>query len=188
MPLTTIDKLKEALGEKSDLDDVRLTRLLTAASEYIEAYCGRDFLSASHTEYHDGTGTDSLQLRHYPIIGTPVVLESGGALVVGQDPSASPAPDVLIYPEEGRLVRNYGIWYGYHNYYKVTYTAGYAAVPAAIIQACIDLASLMAREKDRIGLSATSVNQNTAQLTRSLPEASQRALDLYRDPTLGRAA
>jgi hypothetical protein len=186
--LTTIDRLKEALGEKSDLDDVRLTRLLTAASEYIEAYCGRDFLSVSHTEYHDGTGTDSLLLRHYPIIGTPAVLESGTALAVGQDPSANPPPEVLIYPEEGRLVRNFGVWYGYHNYYKITYTAGYATVPAAIVQAAIDLASLMAREKDRVGIAATTVGQNTAQLTRALPEHSQRALDLYRDPTVGRAA
>lgn len=187
--LTTIDKLKEAIGEKSDLDDVRLTRLLTASSDLIERYCSRVFASATYTaEMHDGSGTDVLTLLNWPIVSVSSLLEYGTSLVVGTDPSASPTPDALIYAAQGQLIRVAGIWHRARNYYSVTYIAGYATIPSEIVQATIDLASLMVREKDRIGEAAHTVGQNTVQLIRSLPEASQRALDLHRDLALGRAA
>lgn len=184
--LATIDAVKQLLIDTSDKDDVRITACLTRASAIIERYCNRTFAQTAFVEFYDGTGTDSLQLRNYPIIGTPTVLENGGALTVGTDPSLG--PEVLIYAREGRLVRNFSIWWEYHNYYKISYSAGYATVPPEIADAAIEMTLIMLKEKDRVGLAQHTTGTVTSTYIRSLPQAAQWALDLHRDPTLGRAA
>lgn len=190
MPLTTIDKVKEFLGgQESDKDDLRITACLTRASAFIEKYCRRTFASTTYTtEMYDGTGTSLLNLRHFPIIGTPVVLEAGSALIVGTDPNASPNPDVLVYAREGQLRRYLYIWLPYPNWYSVTYTAGFAAVPDEIVEAAIELTLIMLKEKERAGLAQHTTGAVTSTYIRTLPESAQRALDLHRDLVLGRAA
>lgn len=187
--LTTIDKVKEFLTETSDKDDLRLTACLTRASAIIEKYCRRTFLQTTYTgEMYDGTGTDVLTLRHFPIVGTPTVLESGSAMVVGTDPAASPTPEVLVYATEGQLIRNFYTWLLYRNYYKVTYNAGFAAIPQEIVEAAIEMTLIMLKEKERAGLAQHTTGAVTSTYIRTLPQASQWALDLHRDLTLGRAA
>jgi hypothetical protein len=181
--LATIDQLKEYLGDVADKDDTLLTRIVAAASDMIENYCGRTFGSTAYAEFYDGTGTKTLYLRNFPIIGTPIILENGGALSVGTDPTTS--PDVLIYPELGRLVRPWIMWLPYRNWYKVTYTAGFAAIPPVILQACLDVSALMLREKEHVGLSQKTSGTQTVTYIRKLPEQIQRGLDGYSDLILG---
>jgi Phage gp6-like head-tail connector protein len=183
MSLATIDQLKEYLGDGADKDDTLLTRIVAAASDVIENYCGRTFGSTAYAEFYDGTGTRTLCLRNFPIIGTPVVLESGSALTVGQD--ASTAPDVLLYPEVGQLVRPWFYWLPYRNWYKISYTAGFAAVPPVILQACLDVSALMLREKEHVGLSQKTSGVQTVTYIRKLPEQIQRGLDGYADLIVG---
>lgn len=181
--IADLDTLKQAVGEKSDADDARLARILSAASSFCESYCGRVFEQTTYTsEMYDGNGTDTLILRNFPIISVSSLKECGATLTTGTDPAAG--PDVLIYAEAGKLVRPFGMWLPYRRWYSVTYSAGYAVVPPSIVQACIDVAMLMLREKDRAGVAAETMGTRTSQFLRSLPEASQRALDLYRDATL----
>lgn len=184
MALATIDQLKEYFGDTSDKDDALLTRIIAAASDQIENYCGRTFESTNYTsEMYDGTGNKTLVLRHFPIIGTPTVLEYGNALTVGTDPVTS--PDVLVYPDLGHLVRQWFYWIPRRNWYSVTYTAGFASVPGIIVQACLDISALMLREKERIGQSGKTVAGQQVSYIRSLPEAIQRGLDGYADLVLG---
>jgi len=185
--LATIDQLKEYVGDiANDKDDDLLTRLVGAASDCVESYCCRSFTSTNFTsEMYNGTGTSVLTLKNFPIIGVSAVLEGGSALTTSSDGAGS--ADVLIYAEEGQLVRPYGCWYAYPRWYSVTYQAGYAAVPAAIVQACLDIAALMLREKEHVGIAQKTSGVQTSTYVRSLPESIQRALDNYYDPSLGRS-
>lgn len=187
MALATIDQLKEYLGEASDKDDTLLTRIVAAATDAIENYCNRTFASTLHTnEMYDGTGTKVLTLRHSPIISVTTLKEAGAIMTTGNDPNGSPAPDALIYAEEGELIRPWFYWLPYRRWYSVTYTAGYAAIPAAIIQACLDLSALMLREKEHIGLSQKTSGQQIATYRGDIPKQIQKILDGYADVTLGR--
>jgi hypothetical protein len=187
--LTTIDEVKKFIGGQDDKDDLRITACLTRASAIIERYCRRTFLQATYTgEMYDGSGTDILTLRNFPIIGTPTVLEGGTALVVGTDPVATPTLQVIVDADYGRLRRYLSEWVAYPHYYKLTYDAGFAAVPEEIIEAAIELTLIMLKEKERAGLSQHTTGAVTSTYIRTLPQSSQWALDLHRDLTLGRAA
>lgn len=187
--LATIQKVKQYLGTGADVDtkdDTLLTRALDAAEDMIESYCGRVFAQATRTEYYDGSGSDKLLLRQHPITlppdsgaVTPIVLEYGEALTVGEDPVA--VPDVLIVKETGLLVMTAGIWIPERRYYKITYSAGYLVVPVTIEQAAVDLACLILKEKIQVGIASKTTGQQTVNLIRTLPDYSQKALDLYRD-------
>ena len=187
MSLATIDQLKEYLGDASDKDDTLLTRLVSAATDAIENYCGRTFASTVYTnEMYDGTGTQTLQLRNFPIISVTTLKEAGSVLTTGTDPNGSPAPDALIYAEEGQLIRPWFYWLPYRRWYSVTYTAGYATVPAGIVQACLDLSALMLREKEHIGMSSKTAGQQIVSYRGDLPKTIKNVLDGYSDLILGR--
>lgn len=187
MALCTIDNLKEYLGaQENSADDALLERLVDAASSVIEAYCSRVFTATTYTELLDGTGTDVLGLRHYPILSVSALLEAGAAISTGSDPYAANAPSALIYAEEGQLVRPYLRWLPYRRYYSVTYQAGYSPIPASIVQACVELAGLMTKQKEHVGLQTKTTSVQTTTYISQLSEGSQRALDLYRDTTIGR--
>lgn len=191
--LINISLLKEYLKEEGSKNDTLLTAVVTRASAIIEAYCCRTFGQATYTEFYDGSGTETLVLRNFPItlppdIGavTPTVLEAGTGLVVGEDPNASPAPDILIYKETGRLVGNNRVWQPLRRWYKVTYSAGFVSMPQGIVQACIDLCELILRERERSGIQSKTTGQQTVQYIRRLPDYSQQVLDQFRDPVFSR--
>jgi hypothetical protein len=188
--LTTLQRFKDWLGVEDDTDDERMSLMLSAASAFVESYCQRTFGSATYTEYYDGSDCDMLTLRQWPIISLTGIYEGGSAvsLASGEDPYANPAPEIVIYKEEGRLVRPFSAFFGYRRYYKVVYVAGYATIPADLIDATLCVATVMLREKDRAGIASKTRGQETAQLMRSVPESAQRTLDRYRDMTIGRAA
>lgn len=188
--LTTIGVLKLWLGESTDKSDQVLGRIISAASQFVESYCQRSFWSATYTEYHDGTDSDTLTLRQWPIISVTGIYEGGSltSLVSGVDPYASPQPEIVIYQEEGKLARPFSRFFGFRRFYKVVYVAGYATIPADLIDAVLNVAAMMMREKDRIGISMKSTGQQQTAFIRTLPEATQRTLDRYRDMTLGRVA
>jgi hypothetical protein len=186
MPLATIDQLKEYVGDIAiDKDDALLTRLIDAASSVIESYCCRSFESTVYTnEVHDGTGTDTINLKHYPIISLASVLEGGSVLSTGSTGYGS--ADVIVYANEGQLRRPYWTWLSYPAWYSFTYTAGYTTVPAAIVQACLELAALMLRGKEHVGISQKTSGVQTFTYISQLSQAAQRALDQFSDPSLGR--
>lgn len=62
--------------------DVALVdRLVSVASRAVEAYCRRPFAIANHDELHDGSGSPTLWLRHYPVVAVERVA-SGPAVAL----------------------------------------------------------------------------------------------------------
>lgn len=183
--LTTIDKVKEVLGETTDKDDLRLTSCLTRASAIIEGATGRTFASTVYTaEIYDGTGRPYLQLRNFPVITLSTVLEGGNALTIGT--SYTSGTDIVMEAEIGRLHRLFSIFFGYPKYYSVTYTAGYAAIPEDIIEVAVQLTLLMLKEKERAGILQHSTGAAQSTYTRKLPEWAADTLAGYTDHSLGR--
>lgn len=182
--LTTIDKVKEILIETTDKDDARLTSCLTRASKFIEQYTGRTFASTVYTnEMYDGTGSDTLQLRNYPLIAVSSVLEYGNALTIGTDPSTG--VNIIWKADTGKLVRPYFRFLPYRAWYSVTYTAGYAAIPDDIVEVAIQMTLLMLKERERAGLAAHGTGATQSTYTRKLPEWANTTLEMYRDLALG---
>lgn len=188
--LTTLSNLKAYLSEVGTANDALLSRLIQVASDAIERYCNRKFASATYVQLFDGTGTGVLVLRQKPLGSSAAitVLEGGSAITVGDDPSADPAPDLLSYAESGMLVRPFGTFIRLRRFYKVTYPAGFATIPAPVEQAAIDLASLYFREKDRVGLNTKNIGQQSVNYTRGLPDWIRIPLDTYRLWPMGIAA
>lgn len=189
--LATLKELRDYLGETGSGQDPRLTAALVRATDIINAYCNRRSLeSAVYTdELVDGSGTDTLQLDNYPITAVASLYEAGAALTVGLDPNANPAPEVIWYGTQGHLVRPFGMFLPWPRYYKVTYTAGYAAgsIPPAIVQAVLDRAALIAKEKDRIGLQSKTTGNQVVNYTRDIPKEIKAGLDYYRDLSVARS-
>lgn len=77
MVLTDIDEVKEILEilPENKVEDVKLNFFIETASDWIIEYLGRrdelDF--KSRTEYYNGTGTQTIQLRARPVYLTPAL-------------------------------------------------------------------------------------------------------------------
>ena len=67
MALTTLERVKDWLGLTVATHDAILERLIDAASDAIEKYCGRYFVSTSRAERYDGTGDQYLYLDYLPL-------------------------------------------------------------------------------------------------------------------------
>ena len=64
---------------------------------------------------------------------------------------------------------------------RVSYQAGFAAPPADLTQACIEMVSLRYREKDRVGLVSKGLaGETTAYSLKDMPESVRTLLNRYR--------
>ena len=79
MALTTLEKVKEFLGLKSSQleADALLSRMIDAASAFIENWLEREVLRHSVTEYRDGNGKSELVLKEPDIRLINKVLVNG---------------------------------------------------------------------------------------------------------------
>jgi hypothetical protein len=140
-----------------DTDDALLSSLISAVSNYIQAWLNRSFAEAQYTEFRDGIPNgDTLVLANYPVISVSSVTISGQII--------PPSPDYVtsgFWADEGALnLVGYRMNRGRRNV-QITYTAGYATVPIEIAQACTELVALRYSERDRIGHQSKSIAGET---------------------------
>lgn len=138
--LVTLADVKTFLGfQNVSTHDAILEMVIESVSASISNEASPDFKSAVHTaEAIDGTGKSYLYLDHYPVTTLTSVVEDGVTLVSGTD----------FYPDldEGLLekARSNWPWYDVQARWTtqkqgvvVTYTAGYATIPADVKLACL---------------------------------------------------
>ena len=70
--LITLARAYQNLQGVSSIDTL-LQTLLTAASDVIQKWCRRDFVSTSYDELYSGNGESRLLLRQYPIVSVESV-------------------------------------------------------------------------------------------------------------------
>jgi hypothetical protein len=129
--LTTLDTVKEELKISDASLDNFLTRKINAYSDFIEKALDRKIGIQAYDEYHAGTWRQKLILKHWPLIGDPVIkvkdvlLASTEYQITDEDRLYS-----VIFKETGWT------WEGYVTGYvgeptaptktiRVQYTAGY---------------------------------------------------------------
>jgi len=129
-------------------DDALLQRLIAAASEFIQNWLGRQIAATDWLETRDGTGGQLLAFANIPV--TAILSLSIDGLTIPPAPTDGGfGPGYTFTPTELAL-RGYVFTRRPQNVI-VTYTAGYAATPPDIAQACIELVCQRYRERSRIG-------------------------------------
>lgn len=174
--LTTLADVKTWLGISNTNDDAQLTRLITAASTFIESWSNRVFGSASYTEIRNGNGKDSMVLKNAAITAVASISINGLPIPV------STGFGVNGYSFDGTSIYLTGYRFdrGSRNV-EVHYTAGYVVIPNDIQQVCIDLVALRYKERDRIGHRSKGLaNETVTFFIEELSPFARSTLNQYR--------
>ena len=157
-------------------DDALLTRLVTAASQYIQTWLNRGIASADFLEVRDGTGGHRLQFACYPATAVLSLTIDGQAV-----PAASFNAAGYRFSSTQLSVRGYRFNRGAQNI-VIAYTAGYSTTPPEVAQACIELVALRYRERTRIGEVSRSLGgaETVAYGQKDMSDAIKTLLEQYR--------
>ena len=134
------------------VDNALLTRLVTAASQFIQTWLQRQIAVTDWIEIRDGNGGQRLAFANFP------VSQVWSLSIDGLTIPPAPAPGGItggfgagyVFSPTELALRGYVFTRRAQNV-SVTYTAGYASVPPDIVQACIELVCQRYRERARIG-------------------------------------
>jgi hypothetical protein len=175
--LCTLADVKQYLNITGNVDDALLGRLITAVSSRIAQYIQRNIGTGSITETRNGSGTSSMYLGRWPVTAVASVVVNGTTIPAAANGSSGYSiqlwDGVTIPIKEPvlQLTGGWGMWQGTYgpgawgcfpvgqNNVIVTYTAGFATVPADITEACIQLVVQTYNQRLRIG--QNTVNQAT---------------------------
>jgi hypothetical protein len=153
--LTDLASVKTWLSLPADpgpSDDL-LSSLITAASSLVIGYLGRDLNPTSYVEVYDGDGASWMLLRQAPITAVRSISFLGKTLVAPADPVAG-TPGYLF---DDRRLSLIGERFPHRAPVVVAYTAGFATLPPAIVQATLELVGEAFRRRDRIGQTSKSL-------------------------------
>ncbi|HVC50971.1 MAG TPA: hypothetical protein VND87_03010 [Stellaceae bacterium] len=157
--LTTLGDVKAWLqtGQSAfpDTDDGLLTRLITAASQFIQSWLNRQIAPGDWQEIRDGSGGQRLAFANFPV--TAVLSLSIDGLAIPPAPSGGGYGPGYVFTATELAVRGYVFTRRAQNVI-VSYTAGYTATPPDIAQACIELVCQRYRERTRIGEAARALS------------------------------
>jgi uncharacterized phiE125 gp8 family phage protein len=181
--LTTLDDVKAWLQTGQvpfpDTDDALLARLITSASRFIEDWLGRQLISADWCETRDGNGGQLMVLANFPV--TAVISLTIDGLNIPPAPADGGYGAGYVFTPTELALRGYVFTRRAQNV-VVTYTAGYAAIPPDIAQACIELVCRRYRSRTRIGEVSRAVTggDTVTFSSRDLSGDTMRLLDRYR--------
>jgi hypothetical protein len=177
--LTTLANVKAWLSPPlaTTTDDALLQRLVTAASQFIQVWLDRTIAAQAYTETRDGHGGARLVLRNRPVTAVTSLVVDGVAI----PPSTAPGAAGYRFDDVSLGLVGHAFTRGFQNV-VVGYTAGYAATPPDIEQACIALVALRYKERDRIGHVSKSLAGETVTFTqKDLPADVATLLAQYRN-------
>lgn len=174
--LTTVANVKSWIGLAAGTDDILLARLVSGVSTWVQEWIGRTIATGSYTERLNGNGKNVLFFLNYPVTAiTSVTID--GVLI--------PARTVIggagySFDADCLYLDGYSFSVGRQNV-VIVYTAGFAATPADLEQAAIQLIALRYRDKDRIGVTSRSIGpEHTTFFQKDFPEDVQSVLWSYK--------
>jgi hypothetical protein len=173
--LTSVANVKGWAGIAGTASDVLLARLVTSASAWITDFTSRSFMQGSATDIRDGTGGTELALPG-PVASVQTLTVNTVSI------PAQPADGQAGFFLAGDVLclSGYRFARGRKNV-RVTYTAGYATVPAAVEQACIEMVT-SAYKRGQRGPDLASRNVSGESHTwalQDMPASVQRVLARY---------
>lgn len=179
--LITRAEYKNYLGITSSNKDDEIDLLIPKVSQLVKTYCRRnftDYYDEAKTEYFDG-GFDSLVLKETPVVTVQEVAKSTN---YGQ--TYTKLSKYTNWIQDGDLIRctDSSIFLPYMRGYKVTYTAGYEAVPEDLKLAVLDLVEYYSKNNSAVHVNR-DVTPNVTQIqyvaTTNFPAHIKRVLDQY---------
>lgn len=175
--LTTLENVKEWLGIlETEADDTLLARLITAASQFIQTWIGRLIASQGYTEVRDGHGGRRLIFANYPVTAVASVKVDGVAIPAANGALAAGYRFTATFLS----LTGYAFTRALGNV-ELAYTAGYAATPPELEQACIDLVALRYKERERIGqVSASLAGQTVTFSQKDVPDGVRTVLNAWK--------
>ena len=176
--LTTLANVKAYLSPPltTTNDDALLTRLVTAASQFIQAWLGRTIAETAYNETRNGLGATRLFLRNRPVTNVTSVAVDGVAIA----PASGPGQPGYLFDDNSVYLTGTAFTRGQQNV-AVAYTAGYAAMPPELEQACIALVALRYKERDRIGQASKNLAGEVVSFAqKDMPADVLTVLDQYR--------
>jgi hypothetical protein len=177
--LTTLANAKQWLGIASGntASDALLTRLISAASTFIQTVITRTIASTLYSETRDGKDQDVMVFANYPVSAVSSV--QIGSTVVPASPDGIQPGYVF---DDTRLILvgdQYSFPRGRMNC-RFSYMAGYATTPYDLEQTCLELVGARFKGKDRIGVtSKTLANEVISFTTADVSPAMQTILNQY---------
>ena len=162
--LVTAANVKAFLNITAATYDTFIGELITRASAFIEAQCGRIFAETTYEELYDGDGGYELVLDNYPLTEL-IAFSEDYDRKTGTVNDSIDLDDIVLQKATGVIETiDFSIAEGRKNIY-VKYSAGYETTPPDISMLCIDLVARKFKESahgdNRIGVSAKSVmNEN----------------------------
>lgn len=160
--LTTLDNVKQWLGLNSVTDDALLSRLITSVSDYIQAWLNRQIAVTAYTETRDGNGRDFMLTANFPLVSVTSVVVDG---VIIPSSTAYNMPGYYLDSKMQSIRLRQQLFTKGRGNVSLSYTAGYAATPPELEQACIETIALRYRERDRIGHASKSLQGETVAFT-----------------------
>ena len=154
-----------------------LQSLITNVSAWIEQWLSRSLFSALTVSTRDGTGTDTMMAEEWPVTAVTSVEVDGKSI------PASTGPSVAGYAFSSTkfLLRGYTFTRGQLNV-KLTYTAGYAAIPGEIEQSCLELCALRYRERPSVSISSKTLGsgETVSYTQQDMPKSVLALLNNYK--------
>jgi hypothetical protein len=178
-------------------DDVLLTRLITAASQYIQTWLNRQIALQDWIEVCDGMGNPlgpgdvRYQFAAFPVTAVSLVVVDG--LMIPPIPVSPPAPPGVaavstfatqvgyLFTPTQLVIRGYAVPRK-AGCVTLQYTAGYAVTPPDLAQACIELVALRYRERSRIGEIARAIGggETVSYSQKDMSDAIKTLIQQYR--------
>ena len=194
MAIITLSDLKSFLGISDNSKDANLQIFVDSANEFVPRYCRRVFDSTAYVkELYDGPGTNKLILNQYPIISIEGIWEYG-------DPVSERGVYTSILDIDGYYIKDPRSGIIYHGLcwqlgrgsIEVSYTAGYATIPADLKHATLLVAAYFDNTAAKQGIRSESLGSYGYSLAGDIgsdlviPDATVRnVLERYKRKTVG---
>lgn len=169
-----------------------LSTLGSSIQSAIEREIARTFDNVDYCERYDGNDRSVLYLEHDPIVsltsvslfGNPLTVETSTAFDPAAPPTYPPAQCVIRNGAQAlRLTDGTVFSCGRQNVivvYKAGLTDATGAPPAALVQAGVYWAGLLFKERNRLGISTETVNQQIASFSNEVPADVDRMITAWR--------
>lgn len=186
MDLITIDEYKQAKALTSSKEDERLGIIVPAVSQLVKTYCGTSFIDYV-TEAKEETITveydeQKIMLKESPVLEVVTISERLSPI----DNYTQLTSDQFILNKKTDTVTKVGsYWAKGVDSILVSYTAGYASLPAEITLAVVDLIYYYMKDEYKVSRTSSGGSmKNTASSTLvgnlGFPDHIKRVLDMYR--------
>lgn len=188
--LVTLIEYKAAEGINTPKNDEQLNKIIPSVSQLVKTYCANTFVDYYSTNKIDTINVDwdthIVQLTESPVNTIVSVQERSNP---SSDYETLTSSDYYLDTTTDSVMRVSGA--GYKHWHQgpgaviVTYTAGYATVPADLQLAVADLITYYLRDEHKARQTLSGATRENAESsirnTPAFPDHIKRVLDLYKN-------